>query len=401
MTPQTAARPAASGPARPALPDVLAEHLEEHGFLCLQRRRLIVSVEYPLRRLPQHDARVEAHWDGLVTAGPPAVALALERLGGDDPWEVATAARAWLVLGRPAPAAVLERLAAVPPELAASWREALRGAPAQRVREALPARELARLPGPGLGVAIDALAWHGALPEPLADAAARHADAGARGSLARALPHAGLEEPAGRLAPLLGDADADVARRALWGLALVAPEEAVERARRAARGPAPEPFAVRVLGLLGEPEDVGAITAAAATDSGRPAAFRALADLGTPEAVEALIRLLALPDAELRAVAGEALEAALGAVPREAPDAPPTPREAEAHWRALAPALPRGARVTAGRPRPWAGPASEQPMYWHWRAAIAGRERQAPWLAREVPDGFFGAVPVPDARPGE
>jgi uncharacterized protein (TIGR02270 family) len=386
---------------RPVLPDVLAEHLEEHGFLCLQRRRLLFSTEFPLRRLPQHDERIAAHWEGLAAGGADSVRLALDTLEGGEPWAVATAARVWVESGRPASEAVRARLAAVSPEHAPAWREALRGCPAEVVREALPARVVGSLPPDALGVAVDALGWHAALPEGLAAEAARHAAPAVRASVARALPHADLAEAGRMLNPLLDDPVPEVARRALWGAALLGRAAALERARRAARGAAPDPFAVRVLGLFGEPEDHARLAEAAATDSGRPAAFWAFADLGTAEAVEALVRLLALPDKELARTAAEALEAAVGTIARSRPDHPPAPEQAAAHWDRLAEALPRNARVLAGHARPWRGEPADEPLRWRWLAALDGRCPEAPWLAREVPDGFFEAVPVPDARPGE
>jgi uncharacterized protein (TIGR02270 family) len=401
MTSETAGPPIARTPPRPVIPDVLAQHLEEHGFLCLQRRRLIFSTEFPLRRLPAHDERIEAHWDGLRIGGADSVKLALEKLEAKDPWEIATAARVWVELGKPTAAAVAEKLAAAPPERAASWREALRQCPADVVKEALPARNVSAFPPHALAVAVDALAWHGALPVSLAEQAVRHADAAVRAAIARALPHAGLADAARPSQALLDDVALAVGRRALWSAALMARESALERARRAARGAAPDPFAVRVLGLLGAPEDHALVVDAAATDTGRPAAFWAFADLGTSEAVESLTRLLTLSDKELCAVAGEALEFAVGTVKRPKPDHPPTPEQARAHWEGVSATLPRGARVLGGHAVPWRGDRADEPMRWRWLAALSGRCADAPWLAREVPDGFFDALPVPDARPGE
>jgi hypothetical protein len=156
-----------------------------------------------------------------------------------------------------------------------------------------------------------------------------------------------------------------------------------------------------VLGLLGAPEDHAAIVAAAGTDTGRPAAFWAFADMGTDEAVESLIRLLVLPDPELAKTAGEALEDAVGSIPREDREAPPTVKEARAHWDGIVGKLPRNARVLAGQALPWRGEKSEEPMRWFWRSSLARARSGAPWLRREVPDGFFDALPAPDARPGE
>src|SRR5512137_373674 len=92
-----------AGVSRPALPDVIAEHLEELGFLNLQRRKLLFSPELPLRRLPAHDERIEAHLDGLRLGAGASLALAEETLSSDDPWAVFAAARMFLELRRPEP----------------------------------------------------------------------------------------------------------------------------------------------------------------------------------------------------------------------------------------------------------------------------------------------------------
>jgi hypothetical protein len=391
----------ATQPIRPAIPDVVAEHLEEHGFLSLQRRKLALSDELPARRLAEHDARIEAHWDGLLVNRPASVERAREQIAADDPWERASAIRFWLREARPPLDALLALWAETPPEHAPSWREALRGLTAEEVEQAFPAARRAALTAFPQALLVDALGWNAALSSELVAGAARHPDAAVRAALARTAGHAlAPEAAAAALRPLLDDADVLVRRRALWSLALADPAAGLERARALARGGQPEPFALRVLGLLGAPEDHARIADAAATESGRPAAFFAFADLGTTEAIEALIRLLALPDAAHQLAVTEALESALGAIPREDAEASATPAEAAARWGEIAPALPRGARVLAGLARPWRGEPADEPGAWRWRAALAKPARGAE-LRRVVPDGFFDALPASDARPGE
>lgn len=391
MTPPTAKE------SRPPIPDVVAEHFEEHGFLSLQRRKLLFSTDLPARRLGRHDERIAAHWDGLEVARPASEALARERLGADEPWERVTAVRAWLAFTRPAPADVLAVLAETPPEHAGSWREAMRGLPAELATAPWPQARLAGLPSLPLSLAIDAWAWHGdAAP---ARAHVRHAEPLVREAVARAVAFAAAAEDADTvLRPLLEAPEPGVRRRALWSAALLSPEAALARARALAKGAAPDPFALRVIGLLGDPADVRLLTEAAATEAGRPAVCFAFADLGTPEAIEALVRLLGVSDEALATIAGEALERAVGRIARKLPDAPPLPEEARAHVAALEPADAR-ARID-GRPRPWSGPADDEPLAWVWRAAIARERRGLGEWRREVPDGFFSALPADAAEPG-
>ncbi len=385
---------------RPALPDVLLEHLEELAFLSVQRRRLLCEPEVPLRRLQAHDGRMAAHLDGLAEGRRASLAPVEEKLGGEDPWEIVAAARVWMTLARPDAAAVAVRLEALPDERLASWREALRGADPARVRDWFPAPRVLAWPAGAQSLAVDALGWHGQLDATLAAPAAKHPSAHVRRALARQAAHS-PDAGAPLVAALLEDVDERVRRHALWSLALLAPGQALARARRLVQAVAPEPFAARVLGVIGEPEDAARLAAAAATDSGRPAALFALGDLGTAESVEALIRLLALPDSELAGIVGEALEGAIGTVPRAERDAPPSPEGARAHWSAVAKALPRDARARHGRALPWNGEPDDEPMEWLWRTGLARPRPEAPWLRREVPDGWFDARPAPDARPGE
>jgi hypothetical protein len=402
MSSGSTANAAVSTPFRPAVPPVLHQHLEEYGFLQLQRRRLLFSTDFPLRRLPGHDERIAAHWDGLVLGADASVKIALDRFDAEDPWEIASAIRVWLELGRPAATAVADRVAAADPEAAPSWREAFRQCAAEVVRAALPAASLSALPSPALAIAIEGLGWQGSLTPALAQTAVNHADPLVRAALARNLPWAGLgPEVPTLMRRLLDDAETAVARRALWSAANLEPAAALERARHLSRGPQPEPFALRVLGLLGGPEDAATLVAAADGADSRPAACWALADLGTSEAVVGLIRLLALPDRSAVPLIADALESAVGTIPREDLESPPSPAAADDHWRKLHDTLPRDTRIMDGRARPWKAEESEEPLRWLWRAAIAGQRPQWPWLRREVPDGFFDGVPVSDARPGE
>lgn len=393
MSPATAA-----SPERPALPDVVAEHLEEHGFLSLQRRKLLFADDFAARRLPAHDERIAAHWDGLVTNVPASAELAAESLESDDPWLLASAARAWLALARPATDAILERWAELKPEAAASWREALRGLDRDTLDALIPPHRRRALPPAALALMADAVAWHGDVE--LAIDSARHDEPFVRLAVARALGMAeSIDVVDAALRALAEDPEPATARRALWGRARLAPDVALQIARRLARGMAPDPFALRMLGLLGGPEDAGLLADGAATDSGRPAAFHALADLGTEEAIESLVKLLALPHPPTVKIVTEALEFAIGPIPREDAEAPATPAEGRAAWEALG--APRGGRLMRGLPRPWRGAKSEEPMLWRWRRAIAGARADERWLAREVPDGFFTGLPTAVAHPGE
>ncbi len=249
--------------------------------------------------------------------------------------------------------------------------------------------------------------WILASPEPeLRRAVARHG----LGGEDAAVPWRALAE----------DPDRSVRRRAWWAGVRQERESGLEHLRAQARGPAADPFALRVLGLAGDPDDL-AIFARAARGAADPAGARALADLGTPEAIDVLIALLGAEDSHAR-VATTALESALGPIPRDDAEAPATRAEAIARWDAVRTRLPDGARALAGRAVPWPDDPADVPCAWRWRDRIAPAVRasrrshgarpsptadgampagsSSPWV-REVPDGFFDDALAADARPGE
>lgn len=381
--PHAPARPAAS---RPALPDVLLEHLEETAFLWIQRRVLLFSEDVPLRRMPQHDERIEAQLDALRIGGAASVEAAAPLLEEGNPWLVASALWTWLTLGAPAPADAFAKLEGMPEALDPSWREALRWADEPTRDRLFPPESAGRLPPRALAIAIEPLTESRRLESTVAQLAARSPSASVRGSLARVLAWPGTGDVAHALLPLLvEDEEPGVRRRARWSAALRDPATALDRTRRA-RPEQCDAHDVRIVGLLGEPEDASVLARLAEHDPLRPAALLALGDLGSWDAVETLLRVLAVPDPEAQAQATAGLERALGALPAE-----PTPLDgARGRWQEVAEEL-GDASACRGRARPWEGEASEEPAWWTWRAAIRRPTQATRRWAREVPNGFWDA----------
>ena len=381
---------------RPSMPDVVEEHLEELGFLCAQRRKLMFSLEHPVRRMPQHEERMNAHWDGLLVNAPLSGSIAEERLEADDPWERAAAIRTWLTVRPPAIKDLLARWEALPPEHLPSWREALRSLDDDAWTKLQPHAGLA-LPVTAIALFTDAEGWRGQAAR--ASIAARQDDPLVRISAARAL---GMADSSAvvidALTALARDGEEAVRRRALWGLVAHEPQAAMASARTLVRGDSPDAFAVRVIGLLGGDDAMRLLTTAATTDAGRPAAFFALADMGTPDAIDTLIRLLTLPAPEQALFVTMALERALGTIPREAPDAPATPDEARTQLESLP--LPRDSRVHAGRPWPSRANDPEEMCGTRWRRYVGRADRVRAFPHPHVPDGFFSGVPTEAAEPG-
>lgn len=389
---------------RPAVRDILEEHLEEMGFLWMQRRRLLFSPDVPLRRLPRHDERIEAHADGLAIGGATSVEVAFERLEDENPWIAASALRTWLVLGAPDSATVLARFDEMPPALVPAWREALRWCDADTVARVFAPARAAALPPAPLAVAIEALAWHGLLPDAAAAHAARHEAAGVRAAIARVLAWPGTSTLAHDLLPrLIDDAEPAVRHRARWSAGLRDAASLCERLR-AARPAALDAFDAQLLGLLGDTDDVATLSRLAELDAPRLAALRALGDIGNEVAIEALLRVLRIPDDAVKLAATEGLERALGPVggAEEGDDPKAAPATtAEARWQELCETLPRGAVLCRGSARPWNGEKRDEPMLWRWRSALLSPTGETRFLTQHVPDGFWEAAPSIVATPGE
>jgi HEAT repeat protein len=409
----TSATPASRTPIKgPPLKDVLQEHLEELAFLGIQRRKLLFSHDVPLRDFGPHDQRIAAHWDGLVIGGEAAVELARDRLAEPDPWDVYAAARVWMDLGSPAPEEVFEAIERSEDESPLGWREALKACRASTLAEWAPAALDVTSPAVEAAFAYG-LGWHGLLPpERLHDLAAS-GDPEVRWGLARALGwQAGTDEAAGRLtASLVTDPDPRVRAAAIWSVALVNLEGAGSWCRgRAAEGDC-DSFHIRLLGLLGRPEDLEILLAFARSEcDGREAGVFALGDMGTQETLAPLREWFNDPDPEMGEAARHALEVTLDDLPpgsgsegdleSQAEEAGPDESEDE-WWATQTGKLTSGVRMLRGVPFPWTGEPDEEPMLQLWRSLLTDDSREPAWLRREIPDGWLSGIPSVEAIPGE
>lgn len=260
MPPSDRARDAAAAatmvPAAPVLRDVMREHLEEMASLQVQRRSLLFDPEATVTALARVEARLVAHWDGLCEGRPDSVVVAAALLDDAfDPWDTASAARAWLELGTPELPLVQERLEAADAEHLGGWAEALRRAPAAVSRRLLPLADQLAADADALAPLVAAWGWHGELPAAIATRALGSGSAAVRRALARALGWASSEgvDPPACLRQLEADDDPLVRRAAFWSLYLRDPAAGVAACRRLAGGADPEPFSVRVLAWLAEP----------------------------------------------------------------------------------------------------------------------------------------------------
>jgi hypothetical protein len=239
----------------PVIPDVIGQHLEELAFLSIQRRTLLFADDVTLAGLQRHQERLAAHWDGISVGGEASVRLALERLDAFDPWERYVAARVWLELGSPTGAEVIARIARTEPEVLGAWSEALRLLPQARLKQLLPLDAASRYAPAVLSVVVDARGWHGALDERVAAEAGAGVEPLVRGAVARTFGWIPAVQSNTLVSALAHDPSRFVSRRALWSIALCNPAAALGHCRRRAAAGEADPFVLRVLALLGGPED--------------------------------------------------------------------------------------------------------------------------------------------------
>lgn len=382
----------------PAVPDVLLEHVQEIGFLGIQRKALLFSTDVPLSGIHRHQARIDAHWDALMIAGNAAVVLALEHLEEFDPWESAAALRVWLELGAPDRGEVIARFDAAAPKMQGAWRQALRWLSSARLAALFPPSSAATEVSPALQSAlIFAWGWHG-LPadEPIARGAfAPETELRLQSARALAGPAGTQPNGASLLATLFSDAEVTVRRTALWSLAMQRPAAAAAQARdRISRAKA-DVFDVRALGLLGVPSDL-AVVRPLLDSALAPAAARAIGDLGGPQGVEVLIEALAKADEALAVHLLEGLAGILGTSPEgfpQAGDGAPDAAVLRKWWESSKSAWSGSERWLRGKPFPWRGPVSEEPMLSLWRTVVLQPRAELDWLRREVPSFFFEDEP--------
>jgi hypothetical protein len=204
------------------------------------------------------------------------------------------------------------------------------------------------------------------------------------------------------LRPLLGDPDPGVRERALWSAALADTAAAVAHARGRLGDDAPEPVALRVLGLFGERADGERLASMVGHPRVGKAAIAALLDLGIPAFAKALLTVMGSKDEEAAAAGREAFESLLGPLP-EADDEHPLPAGVspeDAHWERVGARAERGERRLRGLALAWPGAPEDEPMERLWRRALAKPSKESAWLRREVPDGWFDGSDPSEALPG-
>ena len=381
-----------SPPAAPTVRPILEEHLEEVATLNVQRRKLLFAVDLPLSDFEDHLERIVAHRDGLRVGGEAGVAVAKAELETEDPWILEAALHAWLELGSPAPEEVRERLNEAPEELLPSWKEALRELSRDALLRILPGADASPLADGAVAVAVDAWGWHDQLSGGLLAEFSKHAQSAVRLAVAR---HLGHRDEGNRSRPVLEslvkDDNLGVRRVALFSLAQVDESRARSVVREEVRGSNADPFSLRLLGLFGEAPDADLLTPYLSLPNTAAAALYALGDLGSARSAPAILDLVEAEDAAVAKAALAAFEAIVGELREDPPE----------FWQREQSRFSAGKLWRRGQPLPLTEAEEDRSMESRWRATLTSAGAAPTWLHREVPDGFWDAMPSSQANPGE
>jgi len=348
------------------LPDLLELHFEELQFLWARRRAALRSPTQTVRTLTALEERVEAHLQGMLVAGAKMLPL-VEPALTEGPRDAAFAAAfALLRLGDPALAErVVRAIPAASPAARRGLAEALCHASAPAVHAPLAAlassSDLA-----SAAVALEVFAFRGAVRAEAAgaalDALLAHDDAAVKAAGWRAAAYLCAPVDARHYSAALGDESLRLA--ALEAGAWARVPGVVAFGRQCAEKPAPDTLdAVRLLAVLGGPDDARRVAALAKMPELGPARFACVGSLGTPALVGALLDEMASEDPETAAAAGAAFTkltgedvtsqrtAEVGGTEDEPGDtvALPDPERARAIWQQLGAAgLARADRIAGG-----------------------------------------------------
>jgi hypothetical protein len=403
-------------PVAPAVPPILAEHLEELGYLATRRRKLLFSERVRAVRMPFHEERIEAHLDALVIGGDTSSRIARETLADGEPWEVVAAARFLIRIGEVAPRTFLELVLAADDEHMAAWREALRQSERDRVVSVLPDTLTEDLPAGVRAICMDAWLWHGLKTELALASDVPDLPPEVRRTVAR---HLGWipGDPSGATAQarrLLEDDDTATRRRALFSVALRDAGAALQVVRQSLRGTDVDPFSLRILGLFGQAADVDSLHGFIEHEALGTPAVLALGDLGVSRAVPLLIARMEREQPDAEHMAGSdgvipdddessptqlAIERIVGEIPDDGKAAAGVAEKYGAYWREHEADFAGDERWLRGVRFPLEQRDAGS-MEAAWLEAVLSDDGN-PGLYREVPDGFFTGLNCDQSIPGE
>jgi uncharacterized protein (TIGR02270 family) len=291
------------------IPDILEEHFEELAFLWGQRTRALRSPNYTLRELGMLEERIEAHTHGLLAVGERLIPFVEEALAGEEEEPAFAAAYALLRLHTDAAVQrVLDALATAKGKQLDGLRVALCHAPVDRIQRNLQAIFLSA-PAPIAAAAAEALAFHSAL-SPTAERIhefLRDEAPSVRQGGWRLVSYLGVVATPKAYAAAMRDDDAGVKNAAIAAAAWTGVQAILTLGRQFAAKPSANDLeALRILAILGGPEDLHRFGSIGMTKEMGPSRFDLVASYGHPALVDLLLVEMAGADPKSSALAGAA-----------------------------------------------------------------------------------------------
>jgi uncharacterized protein (TIGR02270 family) len=264
-----------------------------------------------MRELALLEERIEAHLQGLLTAGDRLLPFVEEALAGEDPNSIFAAAYALLRLhSEPALQRVVRALQTPTGKKLEGLRMALRHGPIDRIGSQIQAMAV-DAPAPIAVVAMEALVFHGAV-QPTLDRVQRFISdetPSVRQAGWRLVSYLGLRCDAKSYAAALRDDETGVKAAALGAAAWCGEPALLAVGRQLAAAPSPEHLeALRFLAVLGGPDDLPRIAAIGLAKGMGPDRFDLVASYGHPTLVDLLLLTISEleTDPESAAAAGAA-----------------------------------------------------------------------------------------------
>ena len=317
----------------PVYADIVEEHFDELESLWEQREANVFTPDWTLRDLADHEARAEAHLDGLRLAELHGVELARARLGaGERSAATAAAFVLWECGDAEARKLVWSQFVAGEPPVRDGIRIALRHLPIAELRASL-LDAMTKAPDVAIA-AVDVLTFH-RLPVPPFD----HLMATTNpGSLRQVLGAAGRSRRlhADDFATAVRHPDPGVRSAALHAAARAGLPQLADTCRAAAVSGG-DPSALAFLGILGDARDLAVLETALRRKDLMVTAISTLGVMGQVSTIPMLLELMADPVMGKPATAAYKRITGAVNVEGEKPFPPPPVAEGEDEDEALPP----------------------------------------------------------------
>ncbi|HEX5576515.1 MAG TPA: hypothetical protein VFX42_11615, partial [Gemmatimonadales bacterium] len=355
------------------IPELVEHHYEELQFLWGQRESALRSPKYTMRELSALEQRIDAHVQGLLVAGVDLIHIVEQGLTSDDAATSFAAAYALLRLeNETATLAVIQAFSGAQGKQMYGLRQALSLARMEQLLPSLPFLFFSSAT-PTVAAAADVLACHGALPPPglTIDTLLQDEDPGVRETAWRVVANSGLSVDPKLYAAAMRDEAPAVRRAGLVAAAWTSVPGALLLARQLAETPTLDNlYALELLAILGETEDVQRVIALAKVKELGPARFKLVGAFGHPALIELVLAELTNSDPEAAVAAAAAFTKMTGldieskertALPPKSGEQSdefeaefaeevtlPNPELARAHWDKVKPQFVRTTRLCRG-----------------------------------------------------